>query len=167
MQDLRRDEISQYHNIIRDFSNQSATIKKLAITIYVTFLSLYFGFSGTSPVVPKFVFWLIGLIIPVFCYIYEIHIDYTRQKLRAQMNNLCREYEKHARSTPRKIKYVRIKLLFLDFGLDSKRNLIIKVRNNDYVKRSSKLFYYVNLLHAMYIIYFFEAIITMTIGIWG
>ena len=164
MQDLRMNEINQYHNIIRDFSNQSANIKKLSITIYIAFLSVYFGFTGKSPVVPDIVFWIVGLAIPVFCYFYEIYIDFTRQNLRVKMNRVCRKYEANAGIKCRKPKKLRIKILFFSLGRDPRIEFFFIWRRKKYDILRDKS-YYVDIFHIMYVIYLFETIITILTGI--
>ncbi len=165
--DLYLAEIQQLHNAVSDFSHQSVSIKKLSITIYLAFLSIYFGFQGATPIMPRVVFFLIGILIPVFCYVYEIYIDYTRQRLRARMNNLCREYEILMGNNPRNIKSVRARLLFIEFDRVQRKQssqirlFLRKKSNND---ANSKAYYYINLLHCMYIIYLMEIAITIVTG---
>ena len=76
-------EIDQYHAVIKDFSNQSASIKKLSITIYISFLSLYYGVDFVD--MSNRIFLIIGLAISLFCYVYEIYVDVVRQKMRIKL----------------------------------------------------------------------------------
>lgn len=165
--DLCLAEIQQLHNAVSDFSHQSISIKKLSITIYIAFLSIYFGFQGSYPNMPKIVFFLIGILIPVFCYIYEIYIDYTRQRLRARMNNLCSEYENFMGLPARGKKSVRAKIPFFDFDRISHKHfsyIKIFLRKKSNKVANSAAYYYINLLHCMYIIYLMEIAITIVTG---
>lgn len=84
-------EIDQYHAVIKDFSNQSASIKKLSITIYISFLSLYYGVDFVD--MSNRIFLIIGLAISLFCYVYEIYVDVVRQKMRIKMQDIIISYE--------------------------------------------------------------------------
>ncbi len=161
--DLCLAEIQQLHNAVSDFSHQSISIKKLSITIYLAFLSIYFGFRDDSPTMPSAVFWIIGILIPVFCYIYEIYIDYTRQRLRARMNNLCRKFEVAMTIPPRQEKRVRVRFLMFELGRNAASNRVCLYRRRNYTNPAES-FYYIDLLHLMYTIYLIEILITVMTG---
>ena len=155
---LMMEEIKQYHSVVKDFSNQSLSIKKLSITIYVTFLSLFFAIS--NQILSCLSFFVIGLSISLFCYSYEIYIDYVRQKMRRCMQNKIIEYERAnslAIRSPSKIivKFFLFKLYRNDFGK-------IKFGTKSF-KNVNK--FYVNIVHSMYIIYFIEIGITILLGV--
>lgn len=150
-------EINQYHAVVKDFSNQSLSIRKLSITIYITFLSLFFAVTNT--VLTKTSFFVIGLSISTFCYMYEIYIDYIRQKVRRKMENVIIDYERNNGIEPRKQSKIIIKF----FCLEIYRNEAQKVRLGiKYSTKYGKL--YVNIVHSMYIIYLIEVIITFLLG---
>lgn len=159
--DVYQIEINQLHNAICDFSHQSISIKKVSITIYVAFLSMFFAFNNGESTMPKQIVFLIGFIIPVFFYVYEIYIDYTRQTLRARMNNIFIELEKAIGITPRADKSVRATLFGLDIDRKSNFRFVFESHRN----ADKKKYYYINLVHSMYLIYILEAIVTIVIGI--
>ncbi len=154
-------EINQYHAVVKDFSHQSTSIKKLSITIYVSFLTLYYtvGFGK----MPSIVFFIIGLSIPSFCYIYEIYIDNIRQKTRAKMNDKIVEYEAYNNiASERKksillLKFFLIKIPIKQCGSCCLCQPCKKCENADFL--------FVNVFHGMYIIYLIEALITIVSGV--
>lgn len=159
--DVYQTEINQLHNAICDFSHQSVSIKKVSITIYVAFLSIVFAFNNGAPTMPKGVIFLIGLIIPVFCYIYEIYIDYTRQILRARMDNLYIKLELSVGMQPRKSKSVRATI----FGIDIDRKSKFRFYFARHCKAKKESFYYVDLAHFMYFIYLLEIVTAIVVGL--
>lgn len=154
-------EIDQYHAVVKDFSHQSTSIKKLSITIYVSFLTLYYtvGFGD----MPSMVFFIIGLAIPIFCYIYEIYIDNIRQKTRVKMNDKIVEYESYnSIVSERKRIILLVKIFFIKFPTKRCGSCCLcqcskKCDNADFL--------YVNVFHGMYLIYLIEVIITIVAGV--
>ena len=153
-------EINQLHNAVCDFSHQSVSIKKVSITIYIAFLSIVFAFNNGETTMPMQVRFLIGFIIPIFCYVYEIYIDYTRQMLRARMNNLFIKLELSVNVVPRAQKSVRATI----FGLDIDRKSKYRLTFSRHCKANKESFFYINLAHFMYFIYLMEIIATIVIG---
>lgn len=150
------EEINQLHNAVCDFSHQSVTIKKLSITIYISYLSIIFAFNSSDKTCPKGILFLIGFIIPIFCYLYELYIDYTRQSLRARMDNIFIKLELSLGMTPRVSKNVK----FILFGL----NICRKSKCHSNSKLNIKSFYYVKIFHLMYFIYLLEILTTIVVG---
>lgn len=161
--DLLLAEIEQYHAIVKDFSNQSASIKKLSITIYISFLSLYYGTKIVD--MKSGIFILIGLSISVFCYIYEIYIDIVRQKVRIQMQNKIIAYEiSNNIQIDRKNGFLVCKLFFIKVLRNRCGLRFYITKKPDCV--TGEVFY-VNFLHPMYTIYMIEIVATIIIGVIG
>ncbi len=153
-------EINQLHNAICDFSHQSVSIKKVSITIYIAFLSIVFAVNNGNSIMPIQIRFLIGLIIPIFCYVYEIYIDYTRQILRARMNNIFIKLELSIGMDSRLPKSVRATI----FGLDIDRKSKYLLSFSRHSKANKDAYFYINLAHLMYFIYLMEIIATIFVG---
>lgn len=154
-------EVDQYHAIVKDFSHQSTSIKKLSITIYVSFLTLYYTVGlGKMPLI---VFFVIGLSIPTFCYIYEIYIDHIRQKTRVKMNDKIVEYENFNNiSSEHKNSVLVIKLFFVKFYINQCGSCCL---GQTCQKCKNANFLFVNVFHGMYVIYLIEVLITIVAGV--
>lgn len=160
--ELLLSEINQYHSVVKDFSNQSTSIKKLSITIYITFLSAYYGVKDffNSPI-PKEVFFLIGIVIPLLCYIYEIYIDIIRQKMRIQMQNKIEKYKKiNGIPNAEGSGILVIKFSFIKFAINDGFCYLTRACE----KQCNRRIYYVNLLHGMYIMYLLQIGIVILAG---
>ena len=156
--DIMMEEIHQYHSVVKDFSNQSLSIKKLSITIYITFLSLFFTIAGHD--LSRLSFFVIGLSIPLFCYAYEIYIDYIRQTTRRRMQNKIIEYETANGLNVRASSKIIIKFFMLKIYRNESGRIKLGIKN---FKGTNK--FYVNIFHSMYIIYFIEIGLTILLGI--
>lgn len=159
MEDTRLyfEEIQQLHNTIKDFSNHSISIKKISISIYIGLFTIFFTIYAYNKAVPKYVFLIVGILFPLFCYFYEIYYDYVRQKLRGQMNNMFRKVEELLGKEQRTEKTARATILGVD--IDLYPHLKIEWHKN----AEKKNYYYINLLHLMYLIYLFEIIATIAL----
>ncbi len=156
--DIVMEEIKQYHAVVKDFSNQSLSVKKLAITIYITFLSLFYTITARD--LSKLSFFIIGLSIPLFCYAYEIYIDYIRQLTRRRMQNKIIEYEKNNSLTARRASKIIIKFFIFKIHKDDDGKIRLTTKKfNDTNK------FFVNIVHMMYTIYIIEIILTILLGI--
>lgn len=156
--DLMMEEINQYHSVVKDFSTQSLSIKKLSITIYVTFLSLFFTVSNQN--LSRLSFFVIGLSISLFCYSYEIYIDYVRQKIRRCMQNKIIEYEKANRLEARSASKIIIKFFGLKLYKNDSGKITLGIKDFKNIDK-----FYVNIVHSMYILYFIEIGITILLGV--
>jgi hypothetical protein len=154
-------EIDQYHAVIKDFSNQSASIKKLSITIYISFLSLYYGVDFVD--MSNRIFLIIGLAISLFCYVYEIYVDVVRQKMRIKMQDIIISYEAtNGIKSKRKKGLLVYKILFIKIFVNRCGTRLYTRKIPECV---DKEVYYVNFLHSMYIIYLFEIVATVLVGV--
>lgn len=149
-------EIDQLHSVIKDFSNQSTSIKKISITIYITFLSIYYG-AGNVIQMDDFLFGFIGILIPFFCYVYEVYIDIIRQKLRIQMQNKIVSYQKQnnfSKNNTYKDGMLAYKIIVFKFII-YKKKIFLKFKKFEHESDKQEVFF-INLLHPMYIIYLIE-----------
>ena len=161
--DLFLAEINQYHAVVKDFSNQSASIKKLSITIYISFLSLYYGVDFIN--MSDHIFLIIGLSISLFCYIYEIYIDIVRQKMRIKMQEKIIIYEHYNKiKSKRKEGNLVYKILFLKI-IKSAKGVYLYIRKTPKCLNGDT--FYVDFLHSMYIIYLLEIVTTILVGVVG
>ncbi len=159
------EEIQQYHSVVKDFSNQSTSIKKLSITLYLTFLSIYY--SDNIIEMQKSIFIIIGLLIPVFSYLYEIYVDFVRQKIRIKMQNKIIQYQ-IANEFENNELYHKRKLVIQFFGfrmIRRKKGVKFFCKSNESKYVVNKKPYYVNLLHFMYFIYIIEAFGILLAGV--
>ena len=156
-------EIEQYHAVVKDFSYQSASIKKLSLTIYISFLSLYYGVDFVN--MSNRIFMVIGLSISLFCYIYEIYIDNVRQKMRIRMQDKIISYEVNNNIKPnRKKEFLVYKLLFIKIYISTCGTCFYIRKIPDCITGN---ILYVNFVHSMYIIYLLEIVVTVLIGVVG
>ena len=156
---LLLEEIKQYHAVIKDFSNQSASIKKVSITIFISFVTLLYGSNSVfDNVVPKSVFFIIGIMIPILCYFYEIYVDFNRQKMRIKMNDKIIEYQEFNKLagvySKKCIVYKIFRRKFFDGG--NKNNSFFNISHYDEL--------YVDIFHPMYLIYLVEFITVIIIS---
>lgn len=158
-------EIEQYHSVVKDFSHQSSSIKKISITIFISFISLIYGSNQLLQTkFPMEVFLIIGIMIPLLCYFFEIYVDNVRQKMRVKMRGKIVEYQKlngfsDADKYPEQI--IVYKVLFLK----------IMFRDNEYsfIKTPSSEVLFVNAFHSMYFMYLIElvTVIIMAVRYYG
>ena len=147
--------------MVKDFSNQSASIKKLSITIYISFLSLYYGVDFVN--MSTKIFLLIGLSISFFCYLYEIYIDGVRQRMRIRMQDKIINYEfSNGIKSTRKKGFLIYKLFFVKI-YKGRCGVHLYIRKVPECINGEIL--YVDLMHSMYMIYLIEIVATILVGV--